>query len=254
MHQSVLDRFVGFSVKFEGSVSSLYLDIKGLATVGVGCLCDPVSLALLLPWLMPDGSPASHEEIEKQWNVVKTQGNPRLHWKYSAGLSTMRLTDAGVLQVADDRLKANEVILRRYFPHWDDLPADAQLCCCSMAWAVGAGFPAIFTNFTRLLNAGDYAGAIQACGIKTEGNPGIIPRNAANRLCLANAARSVKMGYPKEQLFWPGVPAEAEGADLSLKAQAELALAEHPPHFGWDSAGKDVAAWSEDDEDTKPAV
>lgn len=251
MHQSVLDAFVAFSTPLEGSVPSLYADIKGLLTVGIGCLVDPVSLALPLPWVMPDGSPASQAEIAKQWHVVKTQANPRLHWRFAAGLTTMRLTDAGILQVADDRLKANEAIMRKYFPAWDDMPADAQLCCCSMAWAVGAGFPAIFANFTRLINAGDYGGAIEACGIKTEGNPGIVPRNAANRLCLGNARKAKALAYPVEQLFWPGAPPEATDPEWALKAEAEAALAKHQPHFGWDTAGKDVADWNED---TKPNV
>jgi len=241
MHDAVLQNFVKFSTPLEGSVPSLYADIKGLLTVGIGCLCDPVSLALPLPWVLPDGSPASQADIAHQWHVVKTQANPRLHWRFAAGLSTMRLTDAGILQVADDRLKANEAIMRKHFPHWDDMPADAQLCCCSMAWAVGAGFPIVFSSFTRLLNNGDYGGAIEACGIKTEGNPGIVPRNAANRLCLANARKSAALNYPKEQLFWPGVVPESTDKEWALKSEAEAALAAHPPHFGWDTAGREVA-------------
>lgn len=247
MHQSVLGAFVKFSVPLEGSVPSLYADIKGLLTVGIGCLVDPVSLALPLPWVMPDGSPASREEIAKQWHVVKTQANPRLHWRYAAGLSTMRLTEEGILKVADERLLANEATMRKHFHNWDGLPADAQLCCCSMTWAVGAGFPEIFTNFTRLINAGDFGGASEACSIKTEGNPGVVPRNAANKLCLANARKAAALGYPASQLFWPGVPPESTDKEWALRAEAIAALASHPPHFGWDTAGKDVAEWPSPD-------
>lgn len=254
MHQSVLDAFVAFSTPLEGSVPSLYADVKDLLTVGIGCLVDPVSLALPLPWVMPDGSLASQAEISRQWHEVKLKANPRLHWKYAAGLSTMRLTDAGVLQVADDRLKANERTLRTHFHKWDDLPADAQLCCCSMAWAVGAGFPAIFTSFTRLINAGDFGGAIEACGIKTDNNPGIVPRNAANRLCLGNARKSVALGYPEDKLWWPGVPPESSDGEWRLKTEAEAALATHPPHFGWDTAGKSLIEWNADEDKTEPNV
>src|SRR6478609_1125211 len=141
MHESVLEAFVRFSTPLEGCVTSLYPDIKGLLTVGIGCLADPVSLALPLPWVLPDGSQASQAEISAQWHALKAQA-PRLsklHWKYSAPVTTMRLTDEGVLEVARGRLLANEKILRGYFPNWDLFPADAQLACCSMAWAVGAG-------------------------------------------------------------------------------------------------------------------
>jgi GH24 family phage-related lysozyme (muramidase) len=246
MHESVAEAFVAFSKPLEGCVPSLYADVKGLLTVGIGCLVDPISLALPLPWVMPDGSPASEAEITKQWHVVKSQANPRLHWRFAAGLSTMRLTDEGVLDVAKHRLEQNEAVLRKYFHGWDEMPADAQLCCLSMAWAVGAGFPGIFTNFTRLMNAGEYKGAIEACGIKTEGNPGVIPRNAANRLCLANAWKSSQLAYPRSQLFWPGVVPEATDPDWALKAEAAAALAAHPPHFGWDTAGQSVSNWVKD--------
>jgi GH24 family phage-related lysozyme (muramidase) len=249
MHASVAEVFVAFSKPLEGCVPSLYADIKGLLTVGIGCLADPVSLAMPLPWVMPDGSPAPEDEIAKQWHVVKTQANPRLHWRFAAGLSTMRLTDEGVLEVAKHRLEQNVVVLRKYFHNWDEMPADAQLCCLSMAWAVGAGFPAIFTNFTKLMNAGNYSGAIQACGIKADNNPGVIPRNAANRLCLSNAAKAVALGLPAGELFWPGVPPTSDDKEWKLKAEAEAALALHPPHFGWDTAGQSVSSWAKDDDE-----
>lgn len=50
MHKSVVDIFPSFSVPLEGEVSSMYCDVLGLITVGVGCLIDPVSMALPLAW------------------------------------------------------------------------------------------------------------------------------------------------------------------------------------------------------------
>lgn len=248
MHQAVSDRFVDFTAPLEGVVTSLYVDIHGAkvppvpcVTTAIGCLVDPVASALALPWVMPDGSLASRDEIARQWQLVKDDAPSlsKLHWKYAAALTTIRLTDQGVLDVVRQRLLANEKVLRGYFPNWDLFPADAQLACCSMAWAVGAGFPKIFGNFRAAANAQNWASAIAACAIRTDGNPGVVPRNAANRLCLANAAASVAQGLPVETLFWPGTPPNASQRDQALRLEAELALANHAADYS--RSGRDVA-------------
>lgn len=223
MHQSVIDAFpLRFSAPLEGNVRSLYADVRGLLTVGIGCLADPLSSALALDWRMPDGSRATPSEIAKQWLAVKAQA-PELakrHWKYAADVTTMRLSDAGVIALAQQRLAANETHLRAAFSAWDSWPADAQLFACSMAWAVGAGWPAIFGNCSRILRATPPGfllaatapanalpnEAVAACDIRTTSNPGIVPRNAQNRLCLSNAQVVVDRGLDVSVLHWPSSP------------------------------------------------
>lgn len=243
MHTSVEKAFVQFSTPLEGCVTSLYADVKQLLTVGIGCLCDPVSMALDLPWVLPDGSRPSRDEIARQWRLVKADATrlSKLHWKYAAPLTTMRLTDEGVLDVAIGRLRANEKVLRGYFPNWDLFPADAQLACCSMAWAVGAGFPQIFGNFRQAANAQNWIAAIAACGIRTDGNPGIVPRNAANKLCLANAQQTISQGFPLDALFWPGKAPSASQRDDALRVEAEQAAADHAARLDAITADLDVA-------------
>lgn len=241
MHQSVLDHFVEFTSPLEGVVTSLYVDVNGAkvppvpcVTTAIGCLVDGVQLALPLPWMLPDGTRASRDEIARQWRIVKADA-PRLsklHWKYAAELTTIRLTSEGVLELVNQRLLANEAILRTYFPNWDSFPADAQLACCSMAWAVGAGFPHTFGNFRAAANAHDWFSAQAACGIRTDGNPGIVPRNAQNRLCLANAQSAIAQGLPLETLFWPGTAPSAGDRDEALRKEAAAALALHVDFMG----------------------
>lgn len=228
-HQSTLDAFVSFSEPLEGNVPSLYVDVKQLLTVGIGCLVDPLSLALSLPWVNPDGSPTSASDVALQWGIVKASA-PRLcklHWKFAAPLTKMRLTPAGVLQVAERRLLGNEKILRSYFPNWDAIPADGQLGIFSMAWACGAGFPRTFGNFREAVNRQDWTGAIAACGIRTEGNPGIIPRNAQNRLCFANAHQVITRGLPINELHWPATVPAASQRDAALHVEATQLTADH---------------------------
>ena len=243
MHQSVLDRFVDFTAPLEGVVPSLYVDVKQLLTVGIGCLVDPVSLALSLPWVMPDGSPASQSEIATQWRKVKADAArlSKLHWKYAAKLTTMRLTDEGVLAVARGRLLANEKIMRGHFPNWDLFPADAQLACCSMSWAIGADWPRIFGNMKAACNAQNWTAAIASCAIRTEGNPGIVPRNAANKLCLANAQQVLAQGLPLDTLFWPGTAPSSSQRDDALRVEAEQAAVDHSERLNAITAALDVA-------------
>ena len=52
----------------------MYLDVKGLVTVGVGNLMDPVSVAQTLPFrfknkpgISAPGSPATPDQIAQEW-------------------------------------------------------------------------------------------------------------------------------------------------------------------------------------------
>ncbi len=228
MRQAVLDRFVEFTTPLEGNVPSMYLDVKGLVTVALGCLIDPVQMAISLPWVLPDGSSPSAAEIANQWRVLKArQDLSKLHWKYAAALTTIRLTDEGVLELAKQRLLANEKVLRTYLPAWDSFPADAQLACCSMAWAIGAGWPRIFGNLKDAANRQDWTGAMASCAIKTDGNPGIVPRNAANKLCFANAAAVVRDGLDLDVLHWPDTVPNASQRDRALKVEASTIAADY---------------------------
>lgn len=228
MHQSVIDAFTDFSVKFEGKVHWLYLDILGLVTTGVGNLVDPVQSAIPLPWVMPDGSPASANEIATQWRAIKArQDLAKLHFSYAAKVTTMRLTDDGIASLVRSKLLANEKVLRGYFPNFDLMPADAQLGILSMSWALGAGFPHTFGNFRAAANAQKWIAAIAACGIRTDGNPGIVPRNSANKLCFANAASVLNQGLPLDSLFWPGTAPSPSQRDQAIQVEADEAAKAH---------------------------
>lgn len=253
MHPSVEAAFVQFSAPLEGVVTSLYADVKQLLTVGLGCLCDPVSMALSLPWVLPDGSTPDAAEIARQWHALKAQAPQmsKLHWSYAAKLTTMRLTEQGILDVAIGRLRANEKIMRGYLPNWELFPAPAQLACCSMGWAIGAGWPKIFGNLRDACNSQNWTAAIGCCDIRTDGNPGIAPRNGANKFLFATAASVVAQNLPIEELYWPGGAPNASQRDQAIRQEAELALANMPP-LDLSHSGESAEAFFLDDEPTNP--
>ena len=207
MFQSVIDIFPSFSRTYEGYVLSPYLDVKGLVTVGVGNLIDPVSAALALPWKLPDGSRATPDVIRAQWSALKARQDMAHHSvQVQAALTTIRLTPADVDALVLSKLSENaDFISAHYFPAFGTYPADAQLGIMSMAWAVGAGFPLKFPHFKSAVLAGDWTTARDECAIQDAANPGVIPRNAANRVCFGNAQIVVSCGLAPDILRWPNV-------------------------------------------------
>jgi hypothetical protein len=252
MHPAVVEVFPRFSTPLEGLCRNLYADVKGLLTTAIGCLVDPMAMALPLPWVMPDGAPASQAEIARQWQAFKAQPGLKNYPALSKTVldaTTMRLTDAGVAQLVSQRLLANEKVLRGYFPNWDLFPADAQLACCSMAWAIGAGWPHIFGNLRDACNAQNWTTAIACCEIQTAGNPGVIPRNAANKLCFANAAAAIAQNLPLDVLHWPSATPDASQRDQALRQEAEFALTNMP---ALDLSHDADSAAAYEDEPTQP--
>lgn len=224
MHQSVRDKWREYSEAFEGRLLTMYLDVKGLVTTGVGNLIDPVSEAVKLPWKHRDGRPANSAEITAAWQALKArQDLAHRDAKYAAALTGLTLTDADVDSLVERKLAENEsFITAHYFPYFADFPADAQLAILSMAWAVGPGFPSKFPTFTAAVRAGDWLGARDNCTIREDGNPGVIPRNKANRVCFANAEIVTRCGLQRDILRWPDARPPVTPPDDQAAALAEV--------------------------------
>lgn len=194
----------------------MYVDVYGLVTVGVGNLIDKPAQAAVLPFRHEKtGALATPAEITGAWHDLKAQKEKfaKLHWKYAAALNDLRLDDAAIDALVARKLEENVAFLRKTFTKWDTFPADAQLGILSMAWAVGPGFTLKFGNFTKAALAGDWKVALACCKIrdgldtpsKADDNPGIVPRNAMNRLCFANADIVAKNAMDVHVLHWPDV-------------------------------------------------
>ncbi len=190
MHDSVRAVWLAFNEPLEGRVHHPYLDIRGLVTVGVGLLIDPLGLALTLPWQIPDKGPATELEIAADWQRVKGEIHLAQRGAAAAARYTrIRLTDAAIDRLCYARLGTNDLIMHGTFDGWELMPADAQLGILSMCWALGAAaIPVKFPRFTEAVRVRNWAAAAAQCAIREQGNPGVIPRNVANRLCFANAA------------------------------------------------------------------
>lgn len=225
MHRSVIDVWPAHSQKFEGRVPGMYCDILGLITCAQGNLIDPIMLAERLPWTLEDGSKADLAQVRADWHLLKANADfySKRHWRYALNATKCRLTDAAMdAIVAQKRDDFERYLKQHHFPEWETYPADAQLGIMSMAWACGPGFPTKFANFKRAVINGDWSGAAASCKIREEGNPGVVPRNTANRLCFANAALVVKLGLDIGELFWPTAPPSIGVASLADEQAKDL--------------------------------
>lgn len=202
MRDATRAAFVDFSAPLEGVVPYLYLDIKGLVTTAIGVLVDPLPHAISLPWVTKEGVPATRQEIAADWMRVKTstylakQGH-----RAAARVANLRLTPEGVAEAVLGKLAIFDAALAKRFDAYEEWPADAQLFALSISWACGPAFR--FDALAASLKLGDFEQAALECTISEQGNPGLIPRNKANRILLRNAARVVSFGLDPDKLHWP---------------------------------------------------
>ena len=205
MRDSVKKSFNSFTTKFEGRVSWMYLDIKGLVTVAVGNLIDPVDAALGLPFVHKSTKvAATRDEIRAEWTMLKgKQDLAKKGHKACEAITDLRMTDQGMDDLVLAKLTSNESVLKKSFSDWDAWPADAQLGVLSMAWALGPGFPAHWTKFTAAVKAQDWTAAAANCKINETGNPGVKPRNEADVVLFTNAAAVKATGLDPATLYYP---------------------------------------------------
>lgn len=198
MQPAVRSQFRAFNEPLEGVVPFMYQDIKGLITIGVGNLIDPVELALELPfqWKQrPDlpkaGNRATQAEIRAEWKRIKADTTlAKRGFRACEPLTNLELSTEAIDALIAKRLEDNEAKLKKQtsFQNFESWPADAQLGLLSMAWAMGPNAFTTWKKFTSACAAQDFDTASAECKMKEEGNPGVIPRNKADSTLFRNAA------------------------------------------------------------------
>jgi len=221
IRQSVKDGFLAYTAPLEGhAVPHMYVDIIGLVTVAYGNLIDgsqgksatPWAPALALPWRWPDGGLATTDQIKFDWQNLKHNEAAlrRRSLAVQATFTKVRLTEDACKDLVFDTLSTMATHLQRaHFPDFVTYPADAQLGILSLAWAAGSDWPRKFPRCKASILARNWLGAVtegQLSTIAADGktpNPGVIPRNRAQRLCFANAYGVEFAGLDPAPLHWP---------------------------------------------------
>src|SRR5262245_3042940 len=113
MHQSVVNKLPDFLKQYEGKVNFMYLDVKGLVTIGIGNLIDLVNQALKLEFgTKGSGTPVGSSEVITEWNTVKARTD--LMNKGSAAfdaITRLQLTDKGITTMVNSAAQAIETYI-----------------------------------------------------------------------------------------------------------------------------------------------
>ena len=207
MHASVRNYFITFNEPIEGRVDYMYLDIKGLVTIGVGNLIDVetgfadkvLAEVKTLPFVYKPGplvqnagQPASPADIEAEWKKVKGEKvGAKLGATAFSAITKLELKEEAIIALALKKADVMEKELKHHpaFRDFDIWPADAQLGLLSMTWALGTtklknGWP----SFNAACKKQDFDMAVNHCEISAEGNPVLALRNAENKTLFNNAA------------------------------------------------------------------
>ena len=211
MYPSVKNHFIAFNEPIEKRVEYMYLDIKGLVTIGIGNLIDVENAGdkknlekilkelVTLPFVYKKGQPdagkrATKADIEGDWKIVKgSQELAKLKDSYLlfANITDLKLKNAAIDALVLKKLNEMETELKMdpAFQGFEQWPADGQLGLLSMAWALGT--PKLKAHWPHLKAAckkQDFDAVLKRCEINTVGNPGVAKRNTENRHLFRNAA------------------------------------------------------------------
>jgi hypothetical protein len=184
-------KFIKLTNRFEGKVPHFYLDIKGLVTIGFGCLIEPESACYALSMVHPDGTIATTKDVVMDWRRIKLA--PRLAirgWRYAGRVAKLRMTEENIQQLLRDRLGGVEQSLALQFPLYGTFPDDLKLACCLIAWAVGSNLKKAFPKFSTALLLDDMKLALAECQLNETYNPGVVPRNLAIKKLIGRLVHS----------------------------------------------------------------
>jgi GH24 family phage-related lysozyme (muramidase) len=150
--------------RWEGKFRHLYLDTKGLPTIGIGNLVATAEAAVALPFVvMPDGRAAVEEEKRQSWKVVKAMpGSMRARAYESA--SNLRLTEKAVDALVVERLTGEFLPgLRDLYPKFDTFPMQAKQSFVDLAYNCGLGGLAKFSQLRNAALLQDWVSASKRC-------------------------------------------------------------------------------------------
>jgi GH24 family phage-related lysozyme (muramidase) len=155
--------FVQALCQWEGVIPWMYLDQKGLVTVGVGNYLPNVAVALALPFRI-DERPASPTEIAADYaRVSRMKADLGAHSYKSFTSVVLRDDDSQALLL---RRLGMEFLpgLERLFPGFETFPNPVQAALVDMAYTLGLdGLARGFPSLCKYVRARKWVGAAAEC-------------------------------------------------------------------------------------------
>jgi hypothetical protein len=213
------DQFWDFTEPLEGGFAAdcmfMVQDLQvatgmGITFTGKANRNEGLRQALALEWVNKNTQlPATPGEITHDYDLVLTmealgsQGPGHLDkWK---AVTSCRITKDGLKTAVRRKITENLNHIRSkpdVFGNFDAYPADAQLCCASLSWAIGINFDLRYPRFCAASKIADWLTAEQQCTFKNQENT--IPRRLASQETMMHNDRAGKLGFTDpEVLHWP---------------------------------------------------
>jgi len=122
--------------KYEGKVSHMYLDSKGLVTVGVGHLLKDLASAQKLSFKKSNNMPASKSEIKADYDAVKKQSKNRLASFYKKHV-VLKLLDVDMNALTNKHIDSFEGELKKIFTDFSTYPTEVKFALFDIIFNVG---------------------------------------------------------------------------------------------------------------------
>ena len=153
----------------EGRVNHLYLDTKGLVTVGVGTMLPNVAAAQALSFVVRSTqAAATAKEIETDFNAVLAMTAAQLAAKYRPS-TLLDMPETQIDSLLDTEITTREAALKVEFKDYDTYPAGARRALLDMVFNLGMGSASkntgllAFKTMKTAIEAGDWKKAAAAC-------------------------------------------------------------------------------------------
>jgi GH24 family phage-related lysozyme (muramidase) len=140
----------------EGAVAWMYLDLKGLVTVGVGHLLETPEEAATLPFrVRVTGEPASPGLVRADWLRIKN-AKPAMLARYYRQFSTTGLSSAAIDQALASNIEIHWHGVLAARPECANFPEPAQQIVAEMAFALGVSGLLAYKKMLAAMALGDW--------------------------------------------------------------------------------------------------
>lgn len=145
--------------KYEGKISHMYLDSKGLVTVGVGHLLKDLASAQKLNFKNGNGMPASKSEIKTDYEAVKKQSKNRVAGFYKKHAKLV-LTEVDMNLLTNKHIDTFESELKRIFADFLMYPIEVRYALFDIIFNVGmTDLNTKWPNFKKAVKAKNWTKA-----------------------------------------------------------------------------------------------
>jgi GH24 family phage-related lysozyme (muramidase) len=151
-------------VPYEGCIEHMYLDTKGLLTVGIGNYLPTVAAAQALRFInRTTRNRGTAAEIKEDYESVKKR-KVGLRARSYREFTKLDLPDVAVNELFAGRIEEFKRRLNAFYPSFADYPATAQLAMLDMAFNLGtSGLRNKWPKLNDAIDRQDWAAAAANC-------------------------------------------------------------------------------------------